>query len=190
MDRMRLTVYIPTYNRAHYLAASVASVLGQSYRDFRLVVSDNASTDETTALLAGLSDPRLEHVRLPENIGLLANFNRCLTDATTEYVLILADDDVLYPKHLEETVAVLDRHPHVGMVHTAFDVIGPEGEVVFRGVDWTGVAAGIESGAEFICASLSGWSRVAASTALIRTRAVPEGGFLAADFPPDRKSVV
>src|SRR5688572_25913814 len=107
----RVTAAVPTYNRAAMLREAIESVLAQTYGDLRLVVADNASTDETPAVVAGCSDPRLEYVRRPENLGLLGNFQDCLARLDGEYSLILCDDDVLRPSFLEETVAKLDAHP-------------------------------------------------------------------------------
>ena len=183
--RPRVSVYIPTRNRAAYLRQSIESVLAQTYADFRLVVSDNASTDETADVVASFRDERLRYDRLPEDIGLLGNFNRCLDDADTEYVLELADDEILYPAHLAESVAMLDANASAGIVHSAFDIIGPEGDVVFHAVDWTGLQGDVvEPGDEFIRKCISSWSRIAASTALIRTAALPPVRFDPADFPP------
>jgi glycosyltransferase involved in cell wall biosynthesis len=182
----RVTVCIPTRNRAAYLRQSVASVLGQTYRDLVLVVSDNASTDETPAVVAGVGDPRLRSQRPETDIGLLGNFNRCLEGLETEFVVILADDEVLYPEHLEESVRFLDAHPTAGMAHCAFDVVGPGGELVAQDVNWCGAGSEnrLDAGEDFIRATIGGWSLVAASTAVIRTAALPEGGFLPEDFPP------
>ena len=74
----RLSVIVPTFNRVGYLGEAIASILSQDYRDFELVVADNASTDGTAALLAGVTDPRLRHVRRAHNIGWRANFNQAL----------------------------------------------------------------------------------------------------------------
>jgi GT2 family glycosyltransferase len=60
-------------------------------------------------------------VRLERNVGWCATFNRCYERLDGEYGVLISDDDELLPDLLEATVAVLDRHPHVGMVHTGFD---------------------------------------------------------------------
>jgi len=82
------------------LQESIGSVLAQSYSDFRLLVSDNASTDETSEVVTSLADPRIDYVRSTENIGMIGNFNRIVEMCTTEYVVLLPDDDILYPEYL------------------------------------------------------------------------------------------
>jgi glycosyltransferase involved in cell wall biosynthesis len=123
MSAMRVTVGIPTYNRSGMLKGAIESVLAQTYTDFRLIVSDNASEDDTPEVVRSFADDRIEYVRAEVNVGPAGNFRRLLELAETEFLLILPDDDVLYPDHLRVAVEVMDRHPDVGLVHTAFDLI-------------------------------------------------------------------
>src|SRR5918996_6400382 len=171
----RVTVCIPTRNRARWLAGSMQSVLAQTYEDFVLLVSDNASDDDTPEVVAGFDDPRVRYIRLEEDVGLVGNHNQLLERVESEYVLILPDDDLAYPDLLETTVAVLDAHPEAGMVHAGLDMIGPDGEVLTGDVNWTlGLEADtVESGAEFIRESMRYSCRVCASSALMRTAALP-----------------
>jgi glycosyltransferase involved in cell wall biosynthesis len=182
----RVTVCMPTRNRAGWLAQSMRSVLAQTYEDFVVVVSDNASEDDTPAVVAGFDDPRIRYIRLDEDVGLVGNHNQLLARVDTEYVLILPDDDLAYPDLLETTVAVLDAHPQAGMVHAGLDMIGPDGEVLSGDVNWTlGLEADtVETGAEFIRESMRYSCRVCASSALMRTAALPTGYFRQDDFPP------
>ncbi len=95
----RVTVVIPTFNRARFLPVAVDSVLAQTYGDFRLLIADNASTDETAEIVARYDDPRIDYVRRPENVGITANHNLALRDVASEYCLIVPDDDVLFLTH-------------------------------------------------------------------------------------------
>ena len=181
----RVTVAIPTFNRAAMLAEAIESVLAQTYDDFRLLVADNASTDETAEVVGSYEDPRLEYVRRAENLGLLGNFADALSRVDTDYSLIVCDDDSLRPTFLEETVAVLDAHPRAGMVHTAFSIIDARGDVVEAETDWTyGLTRDtVEPSADFIVESMRWGCRVCSSAALMRTAAIPASGFEEADFP-------
>src|SRR5215470_11015925 len=124
----RVTVFIPTYNRAKLLPHSIRGVLEQTFDDLRLVISDNASEDATPEVVASFDDPRIEYVRQPENLGLLGNHNWFLTRVETDFALIVSDDDLVYPTLLERNVTELDRLPRAGVVHSAFDMIDDEGE--------------------------------------------------------------
>src|SRR5512141_366889 len=110
-----VTVGIPTYNRSELLIRAIASVLGQSYRHFTLVVSDNASDDDTASVVASFRDPRLVYRPLDHNIGRAANTNRLIELAETEFVVLLGDDDELHPDHLSMTVPALKRRATVGV---------------------------------------------------------------------------
>jgi glycosyltransferase involved in cell wall biosynthesis len=181
----RVTVFIPTYNRAGLLPHSIGGVLAQTYGDFELIVSDNASTDSTPDVVKAFDDPRLTYVRQPENLGLLGNHNWFLERVDSDYSLILPDDDIVYPGLLERTVAELDRLPRAGVAHAAFDVIDEAGKVLLSHVNWTyGLESDkVETADEFIAESMLWSCRICASTALMRTSALPSDHMTADDFP-------
>jgi glycosyltransferase involved in cell wall biosynthesis len=136
----RVSVCIPTYNYGHFLGAAIESVLGQEFDDFELVVVDNASQDDTPAVVARYHDPRLRLHRNDRNIGLFGNFARSLEIATGEFVKFLAADDWLHPAYLREAVALMQHHPTAGIVS------GPgfyvDGDCRVYGVGTTGVFSG------------------------------------------------
>jgi glycosyltransferase involved in cell wall biosynthesis len=94
-----VSICIPTYNYAHYLTDAVRSACEQTHPDLEVLIIDDASTDGTAALMERLSrkDPRVRCVHNPRNLGLQANFNRCVELAAHECVKILCADDVLRP---------------------------------------------------------------------------------------------
>lgn len=89
----RVTVAIPTFNRLELLKRSVESARSQGYEDLEIIISDNASTDGTQEYLQSLSDPRVKVLLNAENLGMVANWGRCLNSATGAYFLLLSDDD-------------------------------------------------------------------------------------------------
>lgn len=127
-----LTVGIPTFNRANLLAATIESVLSQSFTGFRLIVSDNASDDDTADVVRSFGDERIEFVRSERNVGSIGNLNRLIALAKTEFLVLLPDDDVLYPDHLRMAMALLETSPTVGLTHTAFNVIDAQSRIVRR----------------------------------------------------------
>src|SRR5262249_7773407 len=122
----------PTFNRAAMLHETVASVLAQSLADFRLIVSDNASHDDTSDVVRSFDDGRIDYVRSQRNIGPIANFNRLIELADTEFLVLLPDDDVLRPDYLKAAVELLERRETVGLVHCAFDLIDASSQVLRR----------------------------------------------------------
>ncbi len=112
----RLSVCIPTYNAASFLPDAIRSVLSQSFRDYELIIVDNASTDGTDRIVASFSDARIRYYRNTENIGAPANGNRCLEYATGQYIKFLCADDALLPGLLNKQVEILDASPSIGLV--------------------------------------------------------------------------
>lgn len=114
----KVSVCIPTYNRAHFLPDAIASVLAQTYSDFELVVSDNASTDNTGEVLVGFHDARIRVHRNATNIGLLGNFIRCFELACGDFTVILGSDDYWDPRLLSRLVPLLEENPRVLQVQS------------------------------------------------------------------------
>jgi glycosyltransferase involved in cell wall biosynthesis len=132
MNAMKLTVGIPTFNRAALLRETIESVLAQSFTSFRLIVSDNASDDDTPEVVRSFDDERIEYVRSAHNVGSIGNLNRLIGLAETEFLVLLPDDDILYPGHLGAAVEVLQRFETVGLVHSAFNMIDERSRVIRR----------------------------------------------------------
>ena len=122
----KISVCLPTYNRALYLRETIASMLAQTATDFELIVSDNCSTDSTAEVVAAFTDPRIRYVRNDENIGHYRNMDRALALARGAYVCVIHDDDVYAPEFLARESEMLDAHPNVGMVHCAVYVVSPD----------------------------------------------------------------
>ena len=125
----KVSVCMPVYNGARYVVEAIESVLGQTYGDFRLIVSDNGSTDNTEDIVRSFRDRRVRYLRNPENIGIVGNHNRCLQLAEEEYVCIFHHDDVMLPDNLERKVSLLDKHPGVGFVHSDLILIDEDGDL-------------------------------------------------------------
>jgi glycosyltransferase domain-containing protein len=172
-QQARVTVLIPTYNRAEWLGGAIESALAQTWTDFRIVVSDNASTDETADVVAAFDDPRISYRRIESNLDLNTHYNLCYERCDTEYVCTLPDDDRFAPDFLERTVPVLDANPRAGLVHGQVTVVDRDGAVIAPAHDMTGLPGdAIENGQDFVRASFDGSYRVHATTTLIRTQAL------------------
>jgi glycosyltransferase involved in cell wall biosynthesis len=122
-----VSVCIPTYNYGRFLGRAIESVLAQTWGDFELIVSDNASTDDTQEVIASFSDERIRAHRNDTNIGLFPNFSRCLELARGELVKFVCSDDWLDPRYLEWTVPVMREHPSVALLTTAGFVVDEAG---------------------------------------------------------------
>ncbi|MDQ7832278.1 MAG: glycosyltransferase [Desulfovibrionaceae bacterium] len=114
-----VAVFIPVKNGSDFIEQTIRSVLSQTFQDWRLVIKDNRSTDDTPAIVARyLHDPRIVWMQHPQDLGSVGNYNSCLTDIPTKYYLILSHDDYLRdPTALEKAHAVMEAHPDVVKVH-------------------------------------------------------------------------
>jgi glycosyltransferase involved in cell wall biosynthesis len=122
----KLSICIPTYNRCRYLNNALTHLFDEQRFPFEseVVVSDNASTDETQDVVESLaqSHRQLRYIRQTQNVGGLANIVAAERQARGEYTLYLADDDVLFPKEVGGVIEYLDRHPNVGVCFCAADM--------------------------------------------------------------------
>ena len=132
----KLSVCIPTYNSAIYLPQAIDSVLSQDFRDFEIVIADDASTDETAELCRRMSDPRIRYIRYDENAGQAGNFNRCFKEAKGELLTLLSADDYFLPGLLAERVARLINNPEAGFAVGALQVIDQGGAELSSASQW------------------------------------------------------
>jgi len=119
-----ITVCIPTYNRAHYLGETIRSVLGQTLRDFELLICDDASTDNTAQVVASFKDPRIRYHRHATNVGIAANHKAVTEMAEGEFVAILPDDDLFLPDHLATALAGLAAYPNAAYYSCSLERFG------------------------------------------------------------------
>jgi glycosyltransferase involved in cell wall biosynthesis len=127
----RLTIGLPVYNGANFLAESLESLLGQSFEDFELIISDNASTDGTADICRRYEkqDSRIRYVRQPRNIGLAPNHNFTVGQARGELIKWASHDDLYARDLLQYCVAALDEYPHVVLAHPWTALIDGSGTV-------------------------------------------------------------
>lgn len=109
---------MPVFNTARYLAATLNSLLAQSFQDFEALVIDDGSTDETAQVMAGYSDPRVVFSRDNRNLGLAARLNEGLARARAPLVARLDGDDIMHPDRLARQVAVLAARPDLALLGT------------------------------------------------------------------------
>lgn len=104
-----VSVGIPTFNRASSLTKAIESVLQQSYPNIQLIISDNASTDETQSICEKFSkdDQRITYIRQEFNLGAANNFAEVLTQSTGDYFMWLGDDDWIDASYISECVSLL-----------------------------------------------------------------------------------
>jgi glycosyltransferase involved in cell wall biosynthesis len=141
----RVSVCIPTYNRARYLRAAISGALDQDVSSFELLVSDDGSTDATPDVVRSFASAKIRYTRNPQNLGLWGNTNQCLAQARGEYVIVLQDDDVMLPGLLRRETEVLDHDPSVVLVHAAVRQVDQDSQTLGEPPQsWPSVTAGLE----------------------------------------------
>lgn len=142
MSPVRLTAIVLSYNGRHLLETALPSFAAQDYGDWRLLVVDNGSTDDTREWLRA-NAPEAELLALPQNIGVTAALNRGVQAASSELVALFNNDVELDPSCLTELVRAMDEHPEAGSAaaklvdFTRRDVLDGAGDVL----SWSGVAS-------------------------------------------------
>ena len=128
----RLSLGLAVYNGENYLAESLDALLGQSYEDFELIISDNASTDGTADICRryGKQDSRIRYIRQQCNIGLAPNHNFVFGQARGELFKWVSHDDLYARNLLQRCVDALDERPHVVLVHSWTAIVDGSGTVV------------------------------------------------------------
>jgi glycosyltransferase involved in cell wall biosynthesis len=126
----KISVLLPAYNRPEYLKEAIFSVLGQTFTDFELIISDDHSPTDLTGTVKSFKDERIKFYRQKKNLGFIKNWNFCISKSSGEYITIMGDDDVLLPNFLEETVKVLNKNPEISFVCCNFETIDQRGEKI------------------------------------------------------------
>jgi glycosyltransferase involved in cell wall biosynthesis len=176
MDFPKVTIAIPTFNRADYLVQAATSALAQTYGNIEVIVSDNASDDDTLVKLAQFHDDRLVVLKHTVNLGMEKNWNACLKAATGEFFILLSDDDFLEPRAIEELMKpfLAEGSHDVGMVYTKIRIL----DVASGGVSFGPSSPESEDGSDMVSAFLYNARAIYPCSTLMRTRDIVElGGY-------------
>jgi glycosyltransferase involved in cell wall biosynthesis len=124
-----VTIGLPVYNSERFIEQSLRSLLSQTYRDFVLVVSDNASTDSTGAICQryARADPRVQYYRNETNIGNPRNFNRVFELTKTQYLKWSTADDYWAPTFLELAMERMVADPSLALCYPQAVLVDAEG---------------------------------------------------------------
>lgn len=135
----RVSVIVPNFNHARFLARRLDSVLEQTLTDFELIYLDDASTDDSAAVFAPYaSHPQIRAILNDANTGSpFVQWNRGVREARGEYVWIAEADDYASPQLLERLVGVLDANPRVGVAYCQSQCIDPDDRNLGSCLEWT-----------------------------------------------------
>ena len=138
VDMPRVTIGMPVYNGERLIRKAIEALLNQTFRDFILVISDNASTDATGEICIEYAklDARIRYIRQPQNRGAAFNFRFVFNHARTEYFMWAACDDLRSEDFLETNLEFLETHP---------DFVASTSPVRFAGGDFDEIKMGDQS---------------------------------------------
>src|SRR5512145_2950370 len=123
MQSPLVSVVIPSYNQAEFLADAIQSVLHQTYQNFEIIVVNDASPDNTDEVMKQFTDPRIKYIVHEKNQRLPATRNTGMNASQGEIIALLDADDLFHPEKLEAHVNFLKEHPEVGVSYNArFDL--------------------------------------------------------------------
>jgi glycosyltransferase involved in cell wall biosynthesis len=176
----KVSVVVPTYNRAHLLGVCLESIARQTFRDFEVVVVDDGSTDNTAEVVAAFAP--LARYFWQENRGIPGALNRGVQEARGEYVSFVASDDALVPEALEAEVQVLEENPCVGLVYgQAWEM--KKGRVISLRKPGFAQGSYIRNGREEIRDLLFA-DHITCSTVMVRRRCFEEVGLFDPRYSP------
>lgn len=121
----KISVVIPTYNRAGSIKGAIESVLVQTYPVYEVIVADDCSQDDTEEIVKSIEDDRVRYYRLPENKGAGGARNFGVSKAKGEYIAFHDSDDAWVPQKLERQMAYYEEHPECGLVYSAYEMLLP-----------------------------------------------------------------
>jgi glycosyltransferase involved in cell wall biosynthesis len=122
-----ISVVMPVFNVAPFVAQALGSILGQTFRDIEVIVIDDGSADGTVAEVRRMADPRVHLVEFPSNRGVVAALNEGLDRARGRFLARMDGDDISHPKRLARQLAFLNRHRSIGICGTGWSFFGARG---------------------------------------------------------------
>lgn len=140
-EQSLVSIGLPTYNRAKWLPRALDALLFQTYQNIELIISDDASSDETEKICREYAqkDNRIRYIRQPKNITQLPNFRFVINEARGKYFMMAADDDFWDPKFIETLYTKLEESPEYGACMSSIAFVREDGSLIreakFEGKD-------------------------------------------------------
>ena len=132
----RVSVICAAYNGQAFLPKTIDALIGQTEKNFEVIIVDDASTDGTSRLLSGITDPRFKIIKNEINQRLIFTRNRAIENSNAPYVAVTDQDDVSSPSRLAVQASVLDREPALSAVYSYVSAIDETGSPTTGLPDW------------------------------------------------------
>lgn len=131
MQKIKYSFVLPAY-KARFFREALDSILAQTYKDFELIIVNDASPEDLDSIVKSCDDPRIRYYVNEQNIGgkdLVAQWNHCLEYAEGDYIILASDDDVYFPQYLEKMDALVQKYPEVNVFRPRIQYIDENGNV-------------------------------------------------------------
>lgn len=131
MQKIKYSFVLPAY-KARFFREALDSILAQTYKDFELIIVNDASPEDLDSIVKSYDDPRIRYYVNEQNIGgkdLVAQWNHCLEYAEGDYIILASDDDVYFPQYLEKMDALVQKYPEVNVFRPRIQYIDENGNV-------------------------------------------------------------
>lgn len=117
-----ITIILPVYNGAKTLTRAIDSIIGQTFKDWKLIILEDGSTDDTLTIAQKFRDNRICIISDGLHLGIVARLNQGVQYSESQYIARMDADDVSHPQRLEKQLTFLDNHPNIDLVGTAIRV--------------------------------------------------------------------
>lgn len=184
----KVSVGLPVYNGERYLVEAIESILAQTYANFELIVSDNASTDRTEEIVRHYAalDPRIRYFRQAVNLGAAPNFNRVFELAEgSKYFKWAAHDDWIAPTFLEECVGQLEQNPDAVLCQSLAEIVDVDGRCLYT-YDHTAGGTSLARSSDRFRARLNGEYHCVEVFGVIRSSALASSSLIGSHVSADR----
>lgn len=131
-ENIKFSILVPAF-KARFLGECIDSILSQTYKNFELIIVNDASPENLGEIVSGYDDTRIQYYVNEKNFGainVVDNWNKCLSYATGDYVICMGDDDKLLPCCLAEYRKLIDKYPKVGVLHGMTAMIDETSKVI------------------------------------------------------------
>ena len=125
----KVSVLLLTFNQENYIKDCINSILNQSYQNFELLINDDCSTDNTLNIIKEFNDDRIKIFTPKYNKGINSSLTSLCNNASGEFVLFFAGDDILKENHIETTVNYLNEHSEIDTVYVNVTPIDENGKI-------------------------------------------------------------
>lgn len=129
-DAPKVSVCIPTYNRADYLKIALNSVICQTYNNIEIIISDNCSTDNTQKMVEGIKDNRIIYHKFLNPVPPIRNWNNCVELSSGEYITFLTDDDIMEKSYVETLLELITMDKHISLARSGLNIIDENGKEI------------------------------------------------------------